>query len=196
MNGIRTARGNPTIVSILVPKDEIPLDRLDGIKSAAVRMLLQKAEEALPGKELVIRDLTPQDLELSNNEWTETSGSSDNAWDDTTVASKTIDDNKFVAIVGCKVLSGHTTPPISALKFTVGGSEVARWDLYKAFRVYTLTSSGAVQHDNPVCYTEGPIIITQNMSLTISEYVIEASTAYKLAFVGYVCEPEGKTLKA
>jgi hypothetical protein len=196
MNGIRTVRGNPTIISVLVPKDEIPLDRLDGIKSAAIRMLLQKAEEALPGKKLIIRDLTPQALELTNNEWTETSGSTDNAWNDTSIANKTIADNRFVAIIGCKVLSGHTTPPISALKFTVGGSEVARWDLYKAFRTYTLTTSGAVEHDNPVCYTEGPIIITQNMSLTISEYVIEASTPYKLAFFGYVCEPEGKTLKA
>jgi len=196
MNGIRTVRGNPTIVSILTPKDEIPVERLDGIKSAAIRMLLQKAEEALPGKKLVIRDLTPQDLGLTNNEWTETSGSTDNAWDDISVANKTIEDNRFVAIVGCRVLSGHTTPPISALKFTVGGSEVARWEVTKAFNTYTLTTSGAVQHENPVCYTEGPIIITQNMSLTISEYVIETATAYKLAFIGYVCEPEGKTLKA
>ena len=194
MQNIKTVAGNPTVLSVLRPKDELRLERVDGIWSAAAKKLLEKAEEALPGKRLIIRDLTAEDLLLTNNEWTETSGATDNAWADTSITG-TLADGRFVAILGVKVLTGHTTPPISALKFTVGGSEVSRWDLYKAFKAYTLTTSGAVQHNNPECITEGPIIITQNTPFTIAEHVIEASTAYKLAIFGLVCETEGKTLK-
>ena len=192
-NGIKTAAGNPTMMSVLVPVAQMPLERIDGIKAAAIKKLLQLAEEAMPGKKLIIRDLTPQDLQATNNEWTETSGT-DNTWADTTITG-TLADDRWVAIVGLKILSGHLTPPISALRFDVGGSKVAVWDLYKAFASYILTTSGAVQHNNPECITEGPIIITKNTPFTISEYVIEATTAYKAAFLGFVCEAEGKTIK-
>jgi len=194
MNGIKTAKGNPTMVSVLRPTSEMRIERVDGIWSAAAKELLKLAEEALPGKRLILRDLIPLDLGLTNNEWIETSGA-DNAWADTSIAAMTMADNRFVAIIGVKVISGHTTPPISALKFNVGGSEVARWDLYPAFVAYTLTTSGATEHVNPVCITEGPIIITQNAPFTIAEYTIEAAAVYKMAVLGLVCEPEGKTIK-
>lgn len=194
MNGITTKIGNPTMVSVLRTLKEVRPERIDGIWGAAARKLLELTEQALPGKKLVIRDLTPQDLLLTNNEWTETSGGTDNAWADTSI-SGTMADNRFVAIIALRVLSGHLTPPISAWKFTVGGSVVALLDLYKAMRSYILTSSGAVQHNNDDCILEGPIIITQNTPFTIAEYVIEASTAYKIAVFGLVCEPEGKTIK-
>lgn len=193
-NGVKTAVGNPTMVSVLTQIAQLPPERIDGIKTATMRKLLELAEAALPGKKLIIRDLTPLDLALTNNEWTETSGASDNTWADTSITG-TLADDRWVAILGIKILSGHTTPPISALKFTVGGSEVARWDLYKAFATYILTTSGAVQHDNPECITEGPIIITKNTPFTVAEYVIEASTAYKPVLFGFVCESEGKTIK-
>jgi len=191
MNGIK---GNPTMMSVLRPVSQLRPERVDGIWKAAAQKLLALAEEALPGKKLILRDLMPLDLQATNNEWTETSGATDNAWADTSITG-TLADNRFVAIIGMKVLTGHVTPPISALKFTIGGSEVARWDLYNAFVAYILTTSGACEHHNPECITEGPVIITQNTPFTIAEYVIEASTAYKVALFGLVCEAEGKTIK-
>ena len=181
--------------SQLVPITQLKAERVDGIRKAAKDRLLALAEAALgKDKRLIIRALTPQDLGATNNEWVEESGAGDNAWADTTITG-TLADNRFVAILGVKIMDGHLTPPISALKFTVGGSEVARWDMYPAFKLYILTTSGAINHRNPLCIAEAPIFITQNIPFTVAEYVLETTTAYVAALIGLVCEPEGKVLK-
>ncbi|MBA7711518.1 hypothetical protein ES703_120484 [subsurface metagenome] len=180
--------------SQLIPVTQLKAERIDAIRKAAKDRLLELAEAALgKDKRLIIRDLTPLDLEATNNEWVETSGT-DNQWSDTTITG-TLADNRFVVIIGVKIIDGHTTPPISALKFTVGGSEVARWDMYPAFKLYILTTSGAINHENPLCIAEAPIFISQNIPFTVAEYVLETTTAYVAALIGLVCEPEGKVLK-
>ena len=181
--------------SQLIPVTQLKVERIDAIRKAAKDRLLELAEAALgKDKRLIIRDLTPHDLEATNNEWTEASGT-DNQWADTTITG-TLADNRFVAILGVRVISGHTAQPISALKFTVGGSEVARWNMYPAFKAYTLTGEGATDFDNPLCIAEAPIFISQNIPFTVAEYTIENAITYKAALIGLVCEPEGKTLKA
>ncbi len=136
--------------SQLIPVTQLKVERIDAIRKAAKDRLLELAEAALgKDKRLIIRDLTPLDLEATNNEWVETSGT-DNQWSDTTITG-TLADNRFVVIIGVKIIDGHTTPPISALKFTVGGSEVARWDMYPAFELYSITGNGCQDHDSPLC---------------------------------------------
>jgi hypothetical protein len=188
------------LVSVLRRVDEIKVERLDGIKKDSQKKLEEVARRDLPTARLVCRDLLPTDLGLTNNEWTETTGATDNAWDDTSIASQSIKDDTYVAIYGCRLLTLAANPPISALKIQVGGATKAIWDLYKIWPLYTVGGGTAAAERTSIHSIAGiaetPVIITRNMQITIAEYVIEASTAYKLAFEGLVVEKEGVNLTA
>lgn len=189
-----------TTRSTLIRLDELKPERVDGIRKAAQNKLQEVAEAALGrDKRLILRDLLPTDLGLDNNEWTEAAGATDNAWDDTSVAEKSIADNRFVAIIGCRFVELVAAIPISVVKFTVGGALTAMWNLYPLWVPYTIgegTATGEIAVFKTIAgITESPIIISQNIALTIAEYVLETTTTYKLAFEGFVVEPEGKTLK-
>ena len=182
-------------MSVLRNADYMRPERIDGILKRTLNKLVEVAQEDMPGVNITVRDLVPADMpNQSNNEWTETSGS-DNAYaDQSLIDGSAIADETFIAIYGCQFLTGHTTPPITALRLEVGASRVAQWNLYSIIRAYTLTTSGATDHPSPLGITENPIIIRQNQTLLAQEYTIEATTAYKLAFFGFVAEKAGKTI--
>ncbi len=177
--------------STLLTREQMGEGREASIRAAAEAKLLELAEAALPGKRLVIRDLNPTDLKVSTEEWAEEAAGTADEWADTGITG-TLDDNRFVAILGMYFGRCPTTPPISLWKFTVGGSEVARWNLYPLQP--RMVDPG--QNAPPIGITEAPIFITQNTPFTIAEYTIEAANpAYFPRVFGLVAEPEGKTIK-
>jgi len=189
---------DPTLESTTHRADELKPEVVYGLKRAAKHLAFLAARRAYPTQKLVVRDMTAQDLEITNIEWAGT-GSAD-AWaDHDQVASKTIEDGRFVAIYGCRMMEVHLadTMPVQALAFIVGGSEVARWDLYKA---YAATGDGATLSNiaqgltPPALITDAPIVISEHMSITIRQWGGNA-TAYTLALEGVVVELERKTLK-
>ncbi|MBA7684739.1 hypothetical protein ES703_93147 [subsurface metagenome] len=191
---------NPTVESGLYLVTELKPEIVTDLKVAAKHLAFIAARKAYPNRRLVVRDMTAQDLEITNIEWGDTSGGSANVWEDHQVAAAEIDDGKFVAIFGCRMMEIQIPDelPITALKFTVGGSEVARWDLYKAYAAngdgVTLGSLGGAFL--PIaCITDAPIVISEGIGLTISQWVATITTTFVLAMEGYVCELEGITLK-
>ncbi|MBA7641375.1 hypothetical protein ES703_49052 [subsurface metagenome] len=186
--------------STLLTREQMGMERERSIRAAAEEKLLEMAHAALgPGKRLVIRDLTPDDLGCANNEWTyQRTGGTAFAWADLDIpetAGDVIADNRFVAILGLRISDGHLSAPLALLKFTVGGSEVARWEMSQAFMLYTQNTSGSIDHKNPPCIAEAPIFISQNTPFAIAEYVSDPNKDYKVTFIGLVVEPEGKVLK-
>jgi len=184
------------VESILRRLDEVKPERVEGIIKATARQLEEVARRDLGGARLVIRSLMPTDLGLTNEEWTEASGT-DNTWAETTIADATIDDNTFIAIYGCRFASlPAADPPISAIRFTVGSAVKAIWNLYPLWVPYVVTTSGAAAYHAIAGIAETPIIVTQKIALTIEEFVVEATTNYKLAFDGLVVEKEGQKINA
>ncbi len=173
------------INSILVPITTVPTSKIDSIREAVIAKLIELAMEALKlpddGK-LITRDLEPSDLGLTNEVWYETTGATANTWENSDIASKTIADERLVAITG--VVDASEGTPVSALRFTVGSSKVAQWNLDRISK--TLEREGV---------TLSPIIITPNQVVTIEHYVKVAGSGTEIGFVGVVCEKVGKTLK-
>lgn len=182
--------------STLLTREQMGVAREASIRAAAEAKLLEMAEAALPGKRLIIRDLTPDDLECATNEWAEETTGTENAWTDLAgipdTAGDVVADNRFVAILGFYFGRCPTTPLVSAFKFTVGGSEVARWDVYPLEP--RMVDPG--QNVPPIGVAEAPIFISQNTPFSIAAYNIEtAGQGFFPRLFGLVCEPEGKVLK-
>ena len=189
---------DPTLESTTHRADELKPEVVYGLKRAAKHLAFLKAREAYPKGRLIVRDMTAQDLEVTYMEWLDTISGAD-AWEDHQVAAAEIDPGRFVAIFGCRMMQFHVPDdlPVAALKFTVGASEVARWDLYKAYAATedTYVATNALQAlMPPLVIAESPIVIPENMIITIEQWG-QATTLFCLALEGYVCELEGKTLK-
>ena len=191
---------NPTVESGLYPVTELKPEIVTDLKAAAKHLAFIAARRAYPNRRLVVRDMTAQDLEVTNIEWADTTGGVANVWEDHQVAAAEIDDGKFIAIFGCRMMEMQIPDemPITALKFLVGGSEVARWDLYKAFGATGdgVTLASLVGGFLPIaCLTDAPIVISEGISITIQQWVATLATSFVLALEGVVCELEGLTLK-
>lgn len=193
---------NPTIESILLRVDELRPERVDSIRRVAKDRVFLVARKAYPTKPLVVRDMTAQDLGQTNIEWTDTTGSGADAWEDHIVAggtTYTIADGRFVAITGCRVMEINIpgTLPVTAFRFSVGGARVAMWDLYKLYPATALGITlanvvGGVPNLGGI--TESPIIVSEGIEIKIEQWVATASTAFVIAIEGVTCELQGKIL--
>jgi len=173
------------INSVLIPVRAMAPERVDSLEAVARSKLLEVAMRELKVKtdeKLVMRQMMPTDLGLTNEVWFETTGATAKQYETSGIASKEISDERFVAITG--VLDNSEGAPVSALRFTVGGSKVAEWSLDR------LSQDG---------YREGialsPIIITQNQAVTIEHYVKTANSGTEIILIGIICEKVGKKLK-
>lgn len=170
--------------SVLTPIRNMAPERLDSLQQGALARLLEIAEKDLKGpeKRLIQRDLMPSDLGLTNEVWDETTGGTANTFENSDIASKTIADQRFIVIWG--LIDASETISVSALRFTIGSSKVALWNLDKL-----------AEDPNRQGVALSPIFISQNTPITIEHYVKVANSGTKLILVGAVCEKEGKTLK-
>lgn len=194
---------DPTLESGLYRADEIPPEVVWGIIKAAKDLAFVAARKAYPTGRLICRCLQAGDLERTNkyNEWiTDTSGTA-NAWEDHLIDSETIADGVFVAIYGLRMMQLEIADsiPISAVKFLVGGSEVARWDITKAYHPsadgVTLANYVNPGVPPPLCVTDAPLVVSEGITLEIDQWVATATTTFVMALEGIVVEKEGITLK-
>tara|TARA_Y100000034_G_scaffold134970_2_gene205063 strand:+ start:539 stop:1066 length:528 start_codon:yes stop_codon:yes gene_type:complete len=171
------------------------LENIHALRMSAIDQVEEVAQKAM-GMDVVLttRDLQPADLGYTNQEFTETSGS-DNTWADTTISSKSIADETFVAIFGIQMLvPGAISTVITGLRFVIGGGRVAQLSLYGIQQNHTPDDTEATLHRPVSGYLLSPIILTQNSVLTIQEYTVTATTAYTPVFEGVVVEREGKLI--
>ena len=192
---------NPVLESGFYRADELPPEVVWGIIKAAKDLAFMAARKAYPRADLVCRVMSPQDLEQTNIEWGDTTATAD-AWEDHLVVSKTIDDGKFVAIYGARnhILHMADTLPVTAFKFIVGGSEVARWELTKLYD--TITADGVTlasvvggAYGGRLCITDAPIVISEGITIDMDQWAATTTTFFCISLEGFVVEKAGITLK-
>jgi len=130
----------------------------------------------LPRSELTVRELRPEDLGLSNPEWTFSITGSQ--WN-TLVNSNTIADNRFVGIYGVRYAQTGGQS-VSQLKVTRAG---------KTVRYYHI--QGVSYLENQTAYFDDPVSVDQNTTVTIEGYGTATASAEKLVLLGLVVEKKG-----
>lgn len=195
-------------LSVLHNYKTMRVERVEGIRNAALRRLAEVAHADMPGVDLIIRDLRPSDLSgYTTDIYAETTtaaaaGYANTAGGDNTV----IADETFLAIWGVRLhtaQSSETTAttfqdlqaPISGLRISVGASVVAIWDLYRIMTVVLNDMAESSAYEPVLGITEMPIIVRQNQALKIEEYAVRTvADPYNFSFEGAVCEKAGKNI--
>lgn len=186
---------NVSTRSVIIPSDRMPAGAIHSLRMSAIEQVEEVAARAMgQGTTLTTRDLQPEDIGYTNQEFTETSGT-DNSWTDTDISSKSIADETFLVIWGVQMLiPGTVQLPISAIRFVIGGGRVAQLSLYGMQQPHSPDAAEAGIFRPITGMFLSPIVITQNSVLTIQEYNVIASTAYQMVFEGVAVEREGKLI--
>lgn len=135
-------------------------------------------ELKLPEGEIIVRSLRPEDLGLTNPDWTFNIAAS--SWN-ILIPAYTIADNRFVGINGVFVAeSGEQA--VTQLKVTREGQVKRFWQIQGANFLQDQTE-----------YFDDPITVDQNTPLTIQGYAPSGTsdTAFRCIFLGAVAEKRG-----
>jgi len=188
------------IKSLLVPAPLLKEETIDAIRNATETMCLEKAVELWgESQRLTIRDLNATDMSYTNNIFTETSNASANAWNAMAFGAFTVATSTVIGIYG--IIIGTVPdgtidfPPISGIRIDVGGARVAQWHVQS---LHSFTSGASTSPLIPAIYggfTKSPVVVGEDMTVTIYEYTQTASTAYYPIWQGVTVEKEGVTLR-
>jgi len=200
---IRLPSGKTAQVSIkseLIPAPLLKPETIDAIRNATELQALEKAIELWGESQLVtVRDLNAADMSYTNNIFTETSNASANAWNAMAFGAFTVATSTVLGIYGiiiATVPDGTIDfPPISGIRIDVGGARVAQWHVQS---LHSFTSGASTAPLIPALYagfTKSPVVVSEDMTVTIYEYTQTASTAYYPIWMGVAVEKEGVTLR-
>jgi hypothetical protein len=200
MRTMLAENGGPvTIMSVLCPQiPGIKEEVLEAIRNATIVAAVNKADEKWPGQKVTVRDLNASDMDYSNNIFTETSNASANAWNAMAFGAFTVDTGTIIGIYGLGLSVIHngtiTQLPITGVRIEVGGARVAQWHVQSLQTI----SSAATTAQQVVHFgiAKSPIIVQEDMTVTIYEYTRTASTVYEPCWLGVTIEKEGITLRA
>lgn len=165
--------------SVLRPIQELPPGALRVIVEEVKSALMAAATAAIPGVTLIVRDLLPTDIGYANENFEETTGGTANVYEEMTKGE--VPDKKYIILFGVKDLS--PTPSVSALKFTIGATDVQVWHLQK-LHVY----------NEPAGVAAKAIHLSPGTKYLISRYVILANAKANLVLEGFVAELAGTTV--
>ena len=210
--------------SILRRADTMVPNRVDGIikhvTDFATWMAVVEGGEA----DWISRALNADDMPGSTTrEWNEATGTTTETFVAAALGDGTaIADDTFIGIYGCQFLAASSRllgggagsavgnrvlykPPVTSVRFTVGGTRVAEWDLYTIWRSMghqgpnsTATEKLGVMIDFPIGIAESPIFIGKQKTLLVEYYeqVPTTITDFVLMFLGIVVEKRGGGLAA
>lgn len=193
-----------TMNSILLPADELKQETVDAIRNAAINQAVDKAHEIWgPNSRLTVRDLNATDISFTNNIFTDTSNATANAWNAIAQGAFTVATKTILSIYGIRVgwLMNATLSqfPITGFRIDVGGARVAQWHVEKLMLATALIATPAnvfaLAQKWPLGVTKTPIIVTEDITVTIYEYTRTASSTYYPIWEGVTVEIEGRTLK-
>ena len=209
--------------SILRRADMMAPNRVDGIVKHVIEQLVWMAVAEEGESQWIARALTADDMPGGTvREWNEATGTTSEIFvaaalgDGTNTA-----DDTFIGIYGCQFIAATGRllgaagsvganrvlykPPITAARFTVGGTRVAEWDLYTIWRSVahtgphsTATEKLGTMIDFPLGIAESPILIGQNKALLVEyfEQVPTTITDFVLQLLGIVVEKRAGGLAA
>lgn len=190
------------------------LEELNGYLDHVQQMLLYYAVREEGEQPWIIRAMHRGDVPptaTTQRDWFETTGVTSDQFVTAAIGNGTaISDDTFIAIVGAKFIyceQRNTNqdrrsfrPPVTSVRFVVGGTRVAEWDLFSIFKSVATQGGGSSVTGEPgpfADYPEGyglsPIYVTQNKTLLVQYYEVNITTAadFSLQLIGYVCEKAG-----
>lgn len=187
-----------TIRSLTIPADELKPEAVDAIRNACENAAVAKAVELFGlAQDLTIRDLNAADMAYANNIFTETSNATVNQWNAMAFGAFTVARSTVLGIYGLKIqhLPDGTIdfPPITGVRIEVGGARVAQWHTQQS-DTYTSAASTAPLLAIPLL-TKSPIVIGEDITVTIFEYTRVLSTVYVPVWLGVTVEKLGTTLR-
>ena len=165
----------------LIPLAELASGEAANIRQAATNAVVAMASKTLglPPEGLIARDALPdEDFDHRSHSWHEVTGATADVYE--TMMDGTLADNRFVAIYGAVDWTDY--PSVSALRFTIGGSQRVVWNLENLY------SNGGPR----VGLTAGPILIPQNTPYTVARYVEHETVTAFIVLKCVVVEPVGK----
>ena len=199
VNSMLKQNGGPvTIQSVLINFEELVGPTIDAIRNATIAGTVNKATELWgAGQSLTVRDLNATDMSYAANNFTETSNAGANAWNAMAFGAFTVPTATVLGIYGVKlgVLYDGTILrlPITGIRIDVGGSRCAQWHNQTLDKTDNASSTSAGKFLGGV--TKSPVIVAEDITVTIFEYTITATTIYNPVWLGVAVEKEGVTLK-
>jgi len=194
-----------TINSVLLPAAELRTEVVDAIRNACLRQTVAEAQRRFgAGQRLTVRDLCASDFSFTNNVWTDTSNATPNQWNAIAQGAFTVATGTVIGIFGVRVgwLMNETLSqvPITGFRLDVGGARVAQWDIESLMLPTALIATPQdifrLGSDPwPLGVTKSPVIVGEDITVTIYEYTRTANSAYYPIWEGYAVEKEGRTLK-
>jgi len=186
-----------TVDSVLIPVAELKPEAVDAIRNACVGSALVKAHQLWPGQVVTVRDLNASDMGYTNNIYVETSNGTGNQWNAMAAGSFTVATGTVIGIYGVKLGTladgTNTQLQISGIRVEVGGARVAQWHCQSLDQSGNAASSVAQRFTAGV--TKSPVIVSEDISVTLYEYTRVTGTLYYPIWLGVAVEKEGITLK-
>lgn len=188
---------NVTVDSELIPADELKIETIDAIRTSCKLACLAKAVELWgTGQALTVRDLNGADMAYPNNIMTEQSVVA-NAWAAMAFGAFTVPVATVIGIYGVGFLVLHDATidflPITGIRIDVGGARIAQWHVQSlADEVSGSSTAPSVVYAG---FTKSPVIVGEDITVTIFEYTRTTGTAYDPIWFGFAVEKEGRTLK-
>ena len=178
MDGIRPIQATYTQ---LIPFSELANGEASSIRNNFIRKMVDVAsgELKMTADRLVVRDIRPKDdLDYTYQTWSEETGSTVGTYETMTTGTNTTD--RWIGFFGIKT---DPNPPVSMIKFNIGGSDRAIWVI-----------EGLKTEDDMTGFSPGGVVIPPSQPYTISRYVIQASYNALIVLKGIVVEPRGKVI--
>lgn len=187
-----------TIRSLLLPVDELKPGTIDAVRNACEMAAMDKAVQLWgEAQSLTIRDLNALDMSYTYNIITETSNASANAWNAMAFGAFTVATGTVLGIYGIKLhcaLDGTVDLlPITGIRIDVGGARVAQWHVQSLDQNTDAASTSPFHGYAGI--TKSPVIIGEDIQVTMYEYTRTASTVYDPIWLGCAVEKTGRTLK-
>ncbi len=195
---LKQSGGPVSISSILTPVELLKPEAIDAIRNAAVVAAVNKAADLWGQRQpLTIRDLNGTDMAYANNVMTETSNAGANAWNAMAFGAFTVPTATVIAIYGITLNANWAVAipelPITGIRIDVGGSRHAQWNIQGLDQKAAAASTFPTRGLSGV--TRSPVIVAEDITVTIYEYTRNASDAYDIVWLGVAVEKEGVTLK-
>ncbi len=200
INTMLKQNGGPvTISSLLIPFFAIKPETIDAIRNATIVGAVNKASELWgPEQALTCRDLFGVEMGYPvPGDMVETSNAA-LGWQAMAFGAFQVPVATVIGIYGVILGFAYGAAifrlPITGIRFDVGGSRVAQWNVQTLDTGYsTAAMTDALQPQGGV--TKSPIIVAEDITVTIFEYVRTAATIYNPVWLGVTVEKQGVTLK-
>lgn len=186
-----------TIESLFLPIPELKIEAVDAIRNACKEACIDKARELWGDIKITVRDLNAADMAYANNVFTETSHATINQWNAMAFGAFAVARATVIGLYGLRIqtLPDGTIdfPPITGVRIDVGGARVAQWHTQSIDSYTSGASTAPLQAVGGV--TRSPIVVGEDITVTIFEYTRTASTIYVPCWMGITVEKEGTTLR-